>query len=488
MPIVANKGVDDLQNTTIKKSLFLNGSWQEANEYYELTSPYSEELLGYIPLASENEVKQAIMAADDAASQIKKLTALERANILEKVSSLFEKHAEEAAFILAKECAKPLKAARGEVGRTIETYKFAAEEAKRIHGETIPMDAAKSGRGRFGYTVREPVGVVAAITPFNFPFNLVAHKLGPAIAAGNPVVLKPAKQTPLSALFTADLFQQAGLPDGALNVVTGKGSEIGDLLVKHDKVKYITFTGSYEVGLSIREKAKLKKVTLELGSNSAVIIDSTENLVAAAKRCVEGAFAYSGQVCISVQRIYVQEALYEDFIESFVNETKQLVLGDPLSEETDLSSLIHPNETVRIEEWLEEAVQSGASIVEGGKRSGNMFMPTVFTETDQNSLVNCKEAFAPIVTITKYKELDEAISLVNDSEYGLQAGIYTESVNKAFEVAEKFEVGGVMVNDVPTFRVDQMPYGGVKNSGTGREGIKYSIEEMTEMKLITFKL
>ncbi|MGI8317177.1 aldehyde dehydrogenase family protein [Halobacillus mangrovi] len=472
----------------MKKSLFLNGSWQEASEYYELTSPYNGEVLGSIPLASDNEVEQAIMAAENGAKQIKKLTALERSKILEKVSVLFEEHAEEAALILAKECAKPLKAARGEVGRTIETYKFAAEEAKRIHGETIPMDAAQSGRGRFGYTVREPVGVVAAITPFNFPFNLVAHKLGPAIASGNSVVLKPAKQTPLSALFTADLFQKAGLPDGGLNVVTGKGSEIGDSLVKNDKVKYITFTGSYEVGLSIREKAKLKKVTLELGSNSAVIIDSTEDIEGAAKRCVEGAFTFSGQVCISVQRIYVKETLYEDFIESFVKETKQLVLGDPLSEEADLSSLIHLNEMERVEGWLEEAVQSGAFIVEGGKRSGNILMPTVLTEADHHSLVNCKEAFAPVVTITKYDDLDEAISFVNDSEYGLQAGIYTESVKKAFEVAQKIEVGGVMVNDVPTFRVDQMPYGGVKNSGTGREGIKYSIEEMTEMKLITFKL
>ncbi|NGP45686.1 aldehyde dehydrogenase family protein [Bacillaceae bacterium SIJ1] len=471
-----------------EKKLYIGGSWQEASDYYELKSPYNGDALARVPLANESEVEAALARAEEGAQTIRDMTALERSVILEKVAHLFEERAEEAALILAKECAKPLKAARGEIVRTIETYKFAAEEAKRIHGETIPMDAAKSGKDRFAYTIREPLGIIAAITPFNFPFNLVAHKLGPAIAAGNAVVLKPANQTPLSALFTAELFEQAGLPDGVLNVVTGKGSVIGDILVKDPRVKMVTFTGSVDVGAGIREKAGLKKVTLELGSNSAVIIDSTDDIDAVVARSVEGAFSFAGQVCISVQRIYVQEDLYETFVNKFIERAKDLVIGDPMAEETDVSALINEREAERVEQWLREAVEAGAAITYGGKREGGVLQPTVITDAPANASVNCQEAFAPIVTITPYTTLDKAIAAVNDSQYGLQAGIYTTSIHSAFAAVNQINVGGVMVNDVPTFRVDQMPYGGVKNSGTGREGIKYSVEEMTELKLVTFKL
>lgn len=468
--------------------LFIGGEWVEGKATYELTSPYNQQWIGHIPLADHEEVEAALQSAQQATITMRQLTSLERSQILEKVSKLFEERLEECALILTQENAKPIKAARAEIMRTIETYKFAAEEAKRIHGETIPMDAAKGGKGRFGYTKREPLGVVAAITPFNFPFNLAAHKLGPAFAAGNTVVLKPAYQTPLSALMTANLFHEAGLPAGALNVVTGKGSVIGDILVRDSRVKMVTFTGSVEVGLGIREKAGLKRVTLELGSNSAVIIDSVDNLDVVATRCVEGSFNFAGQVCISVQRIYVKQELYEDFLLLMADKTKKLVLGDPCSEQTDVSSLIHPNEMQRVESWLMQAEQSGAQIVCGGKREGSVFQPTIIANGGSHLSLSCNEAFAPVVVVNSYSEWDEAIGLANDSMYGLQNGVYTTSLKKAFDAADRLEAGGIIINDIPSFRVDHMPYGGIKNSGIGKEGIKYATEEMTELKFVSINL
>ncbi|MFE4705503.1 aldehyde dehydrogenase family protein [Peribacillus simplex] len=471
-----------------KKRLYIGGEWLEGNDHYDLLSPYSGKVIAQVPLAEKETVLKAIECAEQGAKEMKKLTALERSNILERAAGIFKERLEECALILAKENAKPLKAARGEILRTIETYKFAAEEAKRIHGETIPMDAAKNGKGRFAYTKREPLGVIAAITPFNFPFNLVAHKLGPAFAAGNSVILKPASQTPLSALAAAEIFEEAGLPKGALNVVTGKGSVVGDVLVTDHRIKMVTFTGSVEVGLGIKEKAGLKKVTLELGSNSAVIIDSADDLDAVALRCAEGSFAYSGQVCISVQRIYVQEDLYEAFLQNFIEKTKQLKFGDPESEDTDLSALINIDEAKRVEVWIESARKAGTEIAYGGQRTGAVLHPTIIKNAGSTQEISCQEAFAPIVSVNSYSTWDEAIDLVNDSLYGLQAGVYTTSMPKAFDAVERLEVGGVIVNDIPSFRVDQMPYGGVKNSGTGREGVKYSVEEMTELKLAVFTL
>lgn len=471
-----------------KEKLFIGGEWMEANQYSDLKSPYQDRVIAQIPIAEKEDVVKAIDSAEQAKEKMRKLTALERSEILERVVEIFKERFEECALILTKENAKPLKAARAEIARTIETYKFAAEEAKRIHGETIPMDAAKNGAGKFAFTKREPLGVIAAITPFNFPFNLVAHKLGPAIATGNTVILKPASQTPLSAFMTAEIFEKAGLPKGALNVVTGQGSKIGDILVTDSRIKMVTFTGSVDVGLGIRNKAGLKKVTLELGSNSAVIVDSANNLDHVVGRCVEGSFAFAGQVCISIQRIYVQEDLFDEFVQRFVEKTKQLIVGDPAEEDTDLSVLIHQNEAERVEKWIEAARKSGSNVIYGGKREGALLQPTVITNVDSNQEVSCQEAFAPIVSINPYKTFDEAVELVNNSSYGLQAGIFTTDVQKAFHTIDRLEVGGVIVNDIPSFRVDHMPYGGVKNSGTGREGIKYSMEEMTELKLAVFNV
>jgi acyl-CoA reductase-like NAD-dependent aldehyde dehydrogenase len=386
------------------------------------------------------------------------------------------------------EAAKPIKAARAEVDRTIMTYTFAAHEARKIHGETVPMDAAPGGEGRLAFTIREPLGVIAAITPFNFPMNLVAHKVGPAIAAGNTVVLKPASQTPLSAYKIAEYFNRAGLPAGALNVVTGSGQAVGDILMNDERIKMITFTGSPEVGKYIREHSGLKRVTLELGSNSAVIIDEGVNVEKIIPRIVTGAFSYQGQVCISIQRIFVHETIMDSFVEQFVTETKKLKDGNPLDEVTDISALITRGDVERTKAWVEEAVRAGAALPIGGDFSEGIFHPTVLVDVPTSEKVSCEEIFAPVVHINRFKTIEEAIELVNDSKYGLQAGIFTNDIHHGLQAAKKMEVGGVMINEIPTFRVDQMPYGGVKQSGMGREGIKYAVEEMTELKLISFKM
>jgi len=468
--------------------LFIGGKWIDATSHTALYSPYSGDKLADVPSASAEEVKSAIEAAYRARSAMADMPAHRRSAILGKLVELLIARKDEAAELVAKEASKPLSAARAEIKRTIDTYRCAAEEAKRIGGETLPLDAVAEGEGRFAYTVREPIGVVAAITPFNFPMNLVAHKVGPALVAGNTVVLKPASQTPLSAYFIAELLQQAGLPDGALNVVTGSGRTVGDVLVDDHRIAMITFTGSPAVGIGIRNRAGLKKVTLELGSNSAVIVDRDADLAPIIPRCVGGAFANSGQVCISLQRIYVHEALYETFVAQFAAATDKLQVGDPLDPATDVSAMISRAEAERAAAWVREAVEAGARIGAGGTLEGSVLRPTVLLDTDPSQKVSCQEVFGPVVLIDKIASIDEGIARVNDSRFGLQAGIYTNDLQTAMKAARKLEVGGVMINDIPTFRVDHMPYGGVKESGTGREGIKYALEEMTELKLVVIKM
>ena len=472
----------------MKQHLWIGGKFKETENYKALKSPYSGEGIAEVAMASPSDVKSAIDAADHARKIMAEMPAHKRAEILENAVVIMKEEKEECAMIIAREASKPLKAARGEVDRTIMTYTFAAQEARKLYGETIPMDAAPGGEGRVAYTVKEPLGIIGAITPFNFPMNLVAHKVGPAIAAGNTVVLKPASQTPMSAYKIADIFHRAGLPDGALNVITGSGGTVGDVLVADDRISMITFTGSPAVGKQIRENAGLKRVTLELGSNSAVVVDENADVEKIVPRIAAGAFAFQGQVCISVQRIYVHESLYQTFAERFVEEAKKLKVGDPLNEETDISAMISKSDTDRAQSWIESAVKSGAELALGGKAADNTLYPTVLLNVDKSEKISCEEAFAPVVHINSFGSFEEALALVNDSDYGLQAGVFTNDVNKAFKAAKELHVGGVMVNDFPTFRVDHMPYGGVKMSGMGREGIKYAVEEMTEMKLISFKI
>lgn len=456
----------------------------------ELRSPFSGELITEVAQAGIHETDEAIAAAEVAAETMARMPAHERAAILNRAAQILEQRSEELVRILALEAAKPVKTARAEIARTIQTYKFAAMESSRIHGETVPLDAAPGGEGRIAFTMRKPVGVVVAITPFNFPFNLVAHKVGPAIAAGNTVVLKPASQTPLSALILGGIFKEAGLPAGALNIIPGPGSIIGERLVSDPRVKAITFTGSPAVGIAMKSRAGLKRVCLELGSNSALVIDDTIDITQELiERCVAGAFSFSGQVCISIQRIYVHEHKYDEFLAKFKDQTEKLVIGDPLDSETDLSALISGTEVKRMEEWVESAVAGGARVITGGKAiNAAIYPPTILADVDKTEAVSCMEVFGPIVVVSPFQTLDQAIREVNDSRFGLQAGIYTNDIHAAMRAAEELEVGGVMINDFPTFRVDNMPYGGVKESGFGREGIKYAIEELTELKLISIKL
>lgn len=470
----------------LKKKLFINGEWIESEEYYELRSPYTSEKIADIPLANTTEVNNAVETANAVQKTWKKSSKYERSVILEKLSDLYQKNIDEAAQIISLESSKPLKDAYKEIERTVQTFKFAAEEAKRIDGETISIDAAPGGEGRRGYTIFEPIGVIGAITPFNFPINLVAHKVGPAIAGGNTIVLKPANQTPLSSFYLAKLLKEAGLPDGVLNVVSGDGSSTGNAIVEHKNVDLITFTGSPTVGEVIKQNSGLKKVILELGSNSAVIIDKdveiSQKLI---DRCITGAFSSNGQVCISLQRIYIHATKYEEFLERFVQSAGDLKLGNPMDIETDISALISQKELSSKLKLIKESVCEGIKIASGNEIvDGKILKPTIVLQPNQSSKILQEEFFAPVVSVITFDDISNAINLVNDSKYGLQAGIYTNDVRVANHAIENLEVGGVLINDIPTFRLDHMPYGGVKDSGTGREGIKYAIKEMSEMKLV----
>lgn len=467
--------------------LWMNGQWEAADRTYDLASPYSGEVIAKVAKASVQDVERAIEGAHEAFQSFKKMTAYDRAEILYNVVSIMRERKQELAEILAREAAKPISAGLVEIDRTIATYQFSAEATKQSTGETVPMDAAPGVTDRLGYTKRVPLGVISAITPFNFPFNLVAHKVGPAVAAGNTVVLKPATQTPLSALVMAEIFKEAGLPAGCLQIVTGSGGELGDILVTHPLVKKVTFTGSGAVGLKMKEKVGLRRITLELGSNAAVIVEPSTPIEKMVSRAVGGAFNFAGQVCISLQRIYVHQSIYQEFVEKFVAETKKLRVGDPMNSETDVSAMIHPDEVARIQSWIEDAKAKGAVVAAGAEFTERTLSPTVMKNVTADMKIVCEETFAPIVSIVPYETLDEAIALVNDTELGLNVGIYTNILTDAMRAADELEAGAVIINDIPTFRVDHMPYGGVKMSGYGKEGIKYALEEMTHLKFITMK-
>jgi len=467
--------------------MHIGGELVRTDKPQQVTLPYDGSYAGTVFEAAREQVDAAVEAAAAAFPAMREMSRDERSAILRKAHYKLLEQKQEMARAISSECGKPIREALAEVDRAASTLLFSSEEAHRLSGEVVPMDASAGGKGRWGMTIREPLGVVAAITPFNFPLNLAMHKIGPALAAGNAVVHKPASSTPISALRMAGIFETCGLPKGALNVITGPGGTIGDLLTFHKNVAMITFTGSTDVGLRIRNLAGLKRVTLELGNNSAVIIEDDANLDEAVPGCVTGSFAHSGQVCISVQRIFVHEKIRKEFVERFVAAAGKLKIGHPLDPETDVSSLITEKEAQRVESWVEEAVKAGATLVRGGSRRRATMEPAVLTDVPPDVQLSCREAFGPVVGINPFTELDQAIEQVNRSEYGLQAGIYTRDLEKAFRAARRVHVGGFMINDVPQYRVDQMPYGGVKMSGTGREGPKYAIEEMTEVKLICWK-
>ena len=470
------------------KKIFVNGRWIDTDRYLDVRDKYTGAIIARVCTADSQIVEKALQAAHASRKEMAELTAAARGDVLDRTSRLIRRDREEIAEIITREAGKGIALSRAEVGRSAETFKFSADEARRISGNLIPFDAAASGAGRFGYAGRYPIGVVGAITPFNFPLNLVAHKVGPAIAAGCPIVLKPASATPLTAVKLIELLLEAGLPPRGIGLLIGPGKSVGHAMVSSEEVSMITFTGSPRVGLAIKKMAGIKKVTLEMGNNSATIIHQDADISKAVPRCVNGAFAYSGQVCISVQRIYIHESRYEDFRRPFVDRVRALKPGDPADEQTLVGPMIDVSEAMRIETWLDEARAQGATITVGGKRDGSLFEPTVVEHCKPAMRIVREEAFAPIVCLMKYRTLDEAIDRVNDSPYGLQAGIFTNNIRSAFRAIDRLDVGGVMINEIPTFRVDQMPYGGIKRSGTGREGARYAIEEMTEIKTVMFNL
>lgn len=468
--------------------MIINGRQAVGTEYFAVYNPYDGSIIAEVPNATAGEVSAAIAAAVAGFAEIAALPAHARADILLEISQSLQRDREELAATIISETGKPRKYALHEVDRATETFRFAAEEAKQIHGRTIPMSAAKGSESRLGFYERFPLGPIGAITPFNFPLNLVAHKLGPAIAAGNSFVLKPAEQTPLTALKLARIMLAAGVPPAAVNVVTGDGVT-GALLVRDERLKMISFTGSPPVGREIRANAGLKKVALELGSNSGIIIEPDADLDLAVERSLTGAFYNSGQVCISLQRIYLHQDIYQAFRDRFVEAAVRLKLGDPRDAETDIGPLINRGAAARTEEWLAEAGKMGAEVLCGGHARGhNIFEPTILANVSQEMRVVCGEVFAPLVSLIPYRDFDQALAMLNDSIFGLHAGVFTTDLDKAFRAYRRLEVGGVIINDIATFRTDHMPYGGVKESGIGREGVKYAVEEMTEIKTMVLNL
>jgi acyl-CoA reductase-like NAD-dependent aldehyde dehydrogenase len=468
--------------TATARRLFIEGEWVETGAWLEVRSPYSGEVVGRVAKAGAAEARRAIDAAERAMAD--PLPAHKRAEILVKVAGYLGRRHDEVARTISDEAGKPMKAARVEAQRAMSTYTFAAVEARKLAGEMVPMDASQAGVGKLAFTLRRPIGIVGAISPFNFPLNLVAHKIAPALAAGCAVVLKPATQTPLSALLLAELEEEAGLPPGWLNVVVGPSAEIGDVLVGDDRVKVISFTGSVPVGWGIRERAARKRVTLELGNATPVIVEADADIENAATKLAANAFSFAGQSCISVQRIYVAREVHDAFLKAFLPKVEALNLGDPADEETDVGPVIDADARERILEWIAEARGRGARILTGGELDGELIRPTVIADAGPDLNVSCEEVFGPVCTVNAYDDLDEAIALSNGTPFGLQAGIFTSRLDTALRAGEGLEFGGVTVNEAPTFRADQMPYGGVKDSGNTREGPAYTVRELTEERLV----
>jgi acyl-CoA reductase-like NAD-dependent aldehyde dehydrogenase len=444
----------------------------------EVRSPYSGKVVGQAPKSGADDARRAIDAAARALES--PLPAHKRAEILVKTAGLIGRRHEEVARTISEEAGKPIKTARVEASRAMSTYTFAAVEARKLVGEMIPMDAAQAGEGKLAFTLRRPIGVVGAISPFNFPCNLVAHKIAPALAAGCPVVLKPASATPLSALLLAELEHEAGLPEGWLTVLVGPASEIGDVLVEDERVRMITFTGSSEVGWKLQERAPRKRVKLELGNSTPVIVAADADVETAAAKLAANAFAFAGQSCISVQRIYVERPVLDAFLAAFVPKVEALKVGDPADDDTDVGPVIDAEARERILAWIAEA---DGEVLTGGEQDG-LIRPTVIANVSDHAKVSCQEVFGPVVIVNPIGSVDEGIERANGTRYGLQAGVFTASIDTALRAADRLDFGGVIVNEAPTFRSDQMPYGGVKDSGNTREGPAYAVREMTEEHLV----
>ncbi|MDQ5822040.1 MAG: aldehyde dehydrogenase family protein [Actinomycetota bacterium] len=475
-----------MATTVTDRPLLVGGEWVETGEWLDIRSPYSGDVVGRVAKGGAAETRRALDAAEEALRN--PLPAHKRAEILVRVAAGLGRRHEEVARTISAEAGKPIKAARVEAARAMSTYTMSAVEARKLAGEMVPMDASQAGVGKLAFTLRRPRGIVGAISPFNFPLNLVAHKIAPALAAGCPVVLKPAGQTPLSAFLLAELETEAGLPPGWLNVIAGPAAAIGDVLVDDERVRVITFTGSGDVGWNIAERAPRKRVALELGNATPAIVAADADLDAAAEKLAANAFSFAGQSCISVQRIYVEDDAYDRFVDRFVSRVEALNVGDPADEDTDVGPVVDEAARTRILEWIDEARQAGADVLAGGGLEDGLIQPTIIANASPELKVSCEEVFGPVCTVNRVGSLDEAIELANSTRYGLQAGIFTASIKAAMRAAQELDFGGVTVNEAPTFRADQMPYGGVKASGNTREGPAYAVRELTEERLVVLEL
>jgi acyl-CoA reductase-like NAD-dependent aldehyde dehydrogenase len=468
--------------------LLAAGEWLETGEWGEVRSPYDGTVVGRIAEGDAALVDRAARAAQEA-FETADFPQHERAALLDRAAALVRERRDDLAQTIAAEAGKPLKTATVEAERCVDTLTFSATEARKLTGGTVPMEASPAGTGKFGAMLRVPYGVVGAISPFNFPLNLVAHKLGPAIAAGNAIVLKPAGQTPISALRLAGVLVEAGLPQGWLSVIPGPGSEVGNAIVEHELTRALTFTGSSQVGWDIRSRVPHKKVNLELGSNAPLIVNADGDWETAADKAKLHAFSHAGQSCISIQRVLVHEDVAEGFTQRLVANAAALRVGDPLDPETDVGPLITSDDRDRVKQWVEEAVAAGAELLTGGELvdEGRCLAPTLLGSPPRDAKVWCEEIFGPVATIDRFSDFDEALQMANDSKFGLQAGIFTRDVGRALKAARTLEFGGVLVNEVPTFRADQMPYGGVKDSGNTREGPAFAVQELTEERFVTLQ-
>lgn len=477
-----------MMTTTKGKKMFMGGRWVEKSQMMDVRDPQDNSIITTVPRASQADMLATINMAEEGARIAAKMPVHERITVLNRAADYVEKYHELFANTIASEGSKTIREARGEVSRCIETLRLSAEEARRINGETIPFDQMPGHENRIGYYYHFPIGIVAAITPFNDPLNLVAHKIGPAIASGNAIIVKPASMTPLSALLLAEAFDDAGLPEKVLSVITGSGSEIGDTLVTHPSVRMVSFTGGFETGESIAKKAGLKKLSMELGSNSPVIVLDDANIDDAVNKSVAGAFGAVGQNCLGVQRIFIQQDVYEEFVDTFIHQTAGYKVGSKRDEQTDMGPLISEQEAIRVEQWVQEAIDDGAELLVGGRRNGAFYEPTVLTNVASNAKIAKEEIFGPVVILFRIDDLSDAIKQANDVNYGLQAGIFTKNIQQAFEAIGLLEVGGVFINDSSDYRIDGMPFGGVKGSGLGREGVKFTIQDMVEPRVVQFKL
>ena len=466
----------------------VGGQWVDTGKKIEVRHPYDNSVVDTVPQASSTEVEAALAAAVRGAKTMAKLTAWDRYQILRKTAEKLESRAEEFARTITLEEGKIIAEGRAEVGRAVQVLTLSAEEARRIHGETVPLDASPGGAGKMGFTLRVPCGVVVAISPFNFPLNLMAHKVAPAIAAGNAVVMKPPSSTPLSALKLTELLLECGMPPEAISCLTGPGGELGDALCRDRRVRKITFTGSVPVGERICQMAGIKKVTMELGSNSPIIVmpDADVNKVAAAIAAT--GYSNAGQVCISTQRVIAQRKVYDDVLRATKPMVEGLSMGNPLDKKTKVGPMIREQEAVRVERWVQEAVNGGGRVVAGGVRQGVLYTPTIVADVKPEMRISCEELFGPVVAFTPFDDIDEALALANSSRFGLAAGVFTESIDTAMKFARELETGNIHINWGPQWRADLMPYGGLKDSGFGKEGPRYAVQEMTELKMVVFHL